>query len=210
MYRCGRPGNTRDPTGHSTNGTKVANETSKPVRPSEVPCGFSVFGFNIYVPSDEEQEKLENEEGKDGEDDDLLDEPEVAVGGSSSKLPSDKADAAQVTEVEKIDPKADSARHRYLPHPGNPTSQELAQHRASGHVEYRSWCPSCVRARGLTEQHGKSRNEPTVSVFSFDYLFINEVGEVLAQEVWMKSDLVGTRRKRENPWTPNPRQAARS
>ena len=52
--------------------------------------------------------------------------------------------------------------------------QETDEHRASGHVQYRSWCESCVMARGLMDQHHKPRHKPAVCVFIFDYLFLDE------------------------------------
>ena len=39
-----------------------------------------------------------------------------------------------------------------LPHPGKPTPIEIAEREASGHVQYRSWCRSCVEARDGMEQ----------------------------------------------------------
>ena len=40
-----------------------------------------------------------------------------------------------------------------LPHPGDPSKKEIEEHEAEGHVRYRSWCTSCVQARGFMEEH---------------------------------------------------------
>ena len=123
-----------------------------------------------------------NDEENEKEDGDLLEKPEEVSEGRSSKAAGEAVEPMQSSEVEKVDDKAGSEKCRYLPHPGDPTPREVHEHRVSGHVHYRSWCASCVKARGLTEQHRRRGHKPLISIFSFDYLFINEDGEVVDHE----------------------------
>ena len=74
------------------------------------------------------------------------------------------------------------AEHKLLPDPGEPTAAMVEDHRACGHIPYRSWCTECVEARGLGEPH-RARPEPRqVCVFAFDYLFIGKDGVQIRRE----------------------------
>ena len=42
---------------------------------------------------------------------------------------------------------------RILPDPGEPTASQREDHRASGHITFRSWCEDCVAGRATGEQH---------------------------------------------------------
>ena len=68
------------------------------------------------------------------------------------------------------------AVHKVLPDPGEPTAAEVEDHRACGHLPYRSWCQECVEARGVGEPHRSRADQRTVCVFAFDYLFIGKDG----------------------------------
>jgi hypothetical protein len=68
------------------------------------------------------------------------------------------------------------ATHRILPDPGEPTAAEVEDHRASGHLPFRSWCHECVESRGTGEQHRTRKEQRSVCVFAFDYLFIGNDG----------------------------------
>ncbi len=78
---------------------------------------------------------------------------------------------------------------RSLPDPGQPTASEIEEHRLD-HLPYRSWCAECVAARGTGEQH-RTREEDTrtVSVFSFDFLFITE-NRIVPREALLKDEVI--------------------
>ena len=40
---------------------------------------------------------------------------------------------------------------RALPDPGEPPPSQVEDHRACGHVPYRSWCDECVQGRATSE-----------------------------------------------------------
>ena len=42
---------------------------------------------------------------------------------------------------------------RILPDPGEPTASQREDHRASGHITFRSWCEDCAAARATGDQH---------------------------------------------------------
>ena len=97
--------------------------------------------------------------------------------------PVDGDDEADIKDmVERHEESGEVRRPRCLPHPGDPTADEVQEHRAGGHVNYRTWCPSCVKARGLMEQHRRGREAPKISIFSFDYLFIDEDGNLAKRD----------------------------
>ena len=56
---------------------------------------------------------------------------------------------------------------------GRPTKAEWDDHRVD-HIPYRSWCPFCVKGRGVGIQHRKSTEKSSVPVFGFDYLLGSE------------------------------------
>ena len=59
-----------------------------------------------------------------------------------------------------------------LRNPAAPSRQEWEEHCAT-HVPYRSWCPHCVRGRGLADAHrAAEREEVEHPVVSFDYGFL--------------------------------------
>ena len=76
---------------------------------------------------------------------------------------------------EDVEEAADAAR--VLPDPGEPTPCQVEEHRASGHVPFRSWCRHCVEGRATGEQHRKRTGSRSISVFSFDYLFLDAAGK---------------------------------
>jgi len=74
------------------------------------------------------------------------------------------------------------AAHKVLPDPGEPTTAEVEDHRACGHVPYRSWCAECVESRGVGEPHRTRKDQRLVCVFAFDYLFIGKDGKPIARQ----------------------------
>jgi hypothetical protein len=70
----------------------------------------------------------------------------------------------------------EGADARVLPDPGEPTPSQIEDHRAFGHIPYRSWCAECVKGRSTGEQHRHRKGERKICVFSFDYLYLDKSG----------------------------------
>ena len=68
---------------------------------------------------------------------------------------------------------------RVLPTPGDPTDAQREEHRASGHIPYRTWCEECVASRATGELHRRRTGERTTCVFAFDYLYLSKSGSVI-------------------------------
>ena len=56
----------------------------------------------------------------------------------------------ETIELQNESEEEDSAPRRTAPDPGEPTAEEVAEHRVD-HVPYRSWCSHCVRGRVGTD-----------------------------------------------------------
>ena len=78
--------------------------------------------------------------------------------------------------VEASEDDLQGAAHKVLPDPGEPTAAAVEDHRACGHIPFRSWCGECVESRGVGEPHRTRKEQRTVCVFAFDYLFIGKDG----------------------------------
>ena len=74
------------------------------------------------------------------------------------------------------------APRRILPDPGQPTQQQLEDHRID-HLPYRSWCPECVAARATGEQHHKRTEAKRITTFSMDYLYLTKSRIVTKEEL---------------------------
>ncbi len=59
------------------------------------------------------------------------------------------------------------------PDPGQPTEKQLEEHRARGHVPYRTWCKWCNMGRGRGHQH-RAGTASTIPLIGLDYFFITE------------------------------------
>ena len=79
-------------------------------------------------------------------------------------------------------PDAETAEARFLPGPQEPTQSQAEDHRASGHIPFRSWCSHCVRARGTGEQDSRRNDKRKICVFSFDYLHFDEAGSPVPRD----------------------------
>ena len=68
----------------------------------------------------------------------------------------------------------ENAPIKTLKSPEQPTAQEIEQHRASGHVPFRSWCPVCVQASANNPGH-YARPAPAhdFPIFTSDYAFLS-------------------------------------
>ena len=52
--------------------------------------------------------------------------------------------------------------------PYEPTTQERAEHEATGHVVYRSWCDACLAGKGLGQAHRAApKGEQEIAVAEF-------------------------------------------
>ena len=69
--------------------------------------------------------------------------------------------------------------------PRTPTAKEVAEHEASGHVQYRSWCRHCVAARGIGQYHharDQSDEANAIPVVCCDYGYMSD--EISTEEVY--------------------------
>ncbi|CAK0837809.1 unnamed protein product, partial [Prorocentrum cordatum] len=65
-------------------------------------------------------------------------------------------------------------RVRLARSPAQPTSLEIEEHEAQGHVHFRSWCPSCCASRGTGQAHrGHQPAEGEVPTVVTDYGYLN-------------------------------------
>ena len=108
----------------------------------------------------------------------LFDEVKDKTGGSNAV---EGPDGVEITlsEGEELE---ETVKQRILPDPGEPTESQREDHRAGGHISFRSWCEECVAARATGEQHRKRKEARRVCIFAFDYLFLDEAGNLLERE----------------------------
>ena len=82
-------------------------------------------------------------------------------------------DSEEVLEVpEEVQPQ------KGIRTPTMPSAEDMAEHRSSGHLQYRDWCPDCVEAFGREWKHHSSASSGarTIPLISCDYLYITEKG----------------------------------
>ena len=84
------------------------------------------------------------------------------------------AKAEANSEVIEADVEDDTAPQRIAVDPGQPTMEEVEEHRVTHHP-YRSWCKHCVEARGVGAPH-KSVAAGNVPIISCDYLIVTKKG----------------------------------
>ena len=89
-----------------------------------------------------------------------------------------KPDEDNFEFVESGEPK----RPGVLPDPGQPTASQREDHCARGHIDFRSWCPWCVKGRAIGEKHLRGAEKGSIPVFVFDYLFLTEDCERVERE----------------------------
>ena len=63
-----------------------------------------------------------------------------------------EGEQGEIIEVGSDELEAEAAPRRTAPDPGQPTREEVDEHRVD-HYPYRSWCEFCVKGRGSGEQH---------------------------------------------------------
>ena len=61
-----------------------------------------------------------------------------------------------------------------LPSPVTPSSAMRAEHKACGHLPYRSWCDQCVEAFGRERVHASGSTDTRVfPLISVEYMFLS-------------------------------------
>ena len=88
------------------------------------------------------------------------------------RRPSEPAHVPEVQSEEAADREIEPKR--VMKDLGQPIKEEIEEHNVD-HTPYRSWCPSCVRARAIGTPHRARRDEQEVPVFGFDYLSVTEL-----------------------------------
>ena len=63
--------------------------------------------------------------------------------------------------------------------PEGPSRAEVAEHEATGHVQYRNWCRHCLAGRGLGQQHRSRPEEDKAS---------DELATISCDYIWMTRD----------------------
>ena len=124
-----------------------------------------------------------------GRDDEGLDEDDQGLFGDAV------ADAEEVIDVED-ETTAEAGQHRdqegaqarILPDPGGPIESQREDHRACGHIPYRTWCRHCVEGRSTGEQHRARPGKRSICVFAFDYLYLDAAGQLVKREPQMQMD----------------------
>ena len=117
----------------------------------------------------------------------------VEAAGGGEELQGQDVDEGVVNDSETFigEPcDAEGAEYKVSPDPGEPTASQIEDHRACGHWPYRSWCPECVRARGGCEQHRRRTEARAICVFAFDYLHLDEAGNVIKREEMTEETVV--------------------
>ena len=67
----------------------------------------------------------------------------------------------------------EASRVKAMRRPSDPSDREREDHRAAGHVPYRSWCTHCVAAAGRDAAHTRSdADQDQVPTLSTDYGFL--------------------------------------
>ena len=88
-----------------------------------------------------------------------------------------RGELIDASEQEEVQPQ------RHLKSPEMPSKTEIAEHRASGHLPYRNWCPDCIEVFGREWQHVAHPGGRTTPLISCDYLFITPKGIFLRKEI---------------------------
>ena len=88
----------------------------------------------------------------------------------ADELRDGEIEAGEQTYTVDEESEEDVARQRIAVDPGQPTMEEVEEHRVSHHP-YRSWCEHCVRSRGVGAPH-IAHPKGTVPIVSCDYLLV--------------------------------------
>ena len=86
-------------------------------------------------------------------------------------------------EIHGDDGDEEAQPQRLVKTPYTPSKAEMAEHRANGHIPYRSWCPDCVEGFGREWAHTGSGIDREFPLVSCDYLYITQSGVFLRTEL---------------------------
>ena len=117
--------------------------------------------------------------------------PEAVRPELEEALEAPEAAEAVEQEEEALAPKVPRA-------PEMPNAAEVERHKASGHIQYRSWCACCAAGRAPANQHRRAPEDPyeTVPTISIDYGYLNKKHE----DEGTNPILVAKERRRKNLW----------
>ena len=106
-------------------------------------------------------------------------ESDTEAASGSSNIPERHGASSDAIEDgdEEVQPQ------RLVKTPYTPTKAEMAEHRASGHIPHRRWCPDCVEGFGREWAHTGSGIERDFPLISCDYLYITQSGVFLRTEL---------------------------
>ena len=137
---------------------KAEVKQNEPVRPSDFAekTEISIGGLGDKRAAEEADKALDVAH----EDEDRKDEPpfmkrmrvkfEEAPDKGESKKEDEPADSEAQDEPEEARPAW------VIRDPGEPTAKEIEQHRMTGHIPFRIWCPYCLAAQAKERAHFKS------------------------------------------------------
>ena len=104
-----------------------------------------------------------------GEDRGLMAGEAVAIG-------EDRVEGVEDVLNDEVQPEANAETRQVqgVKTPYKPSAREIADHNLT-HLNYRSWCPTCVQGRGVSDPHrrGLDKSERSVAAVHADYCFMS-------------------------------------
>ena len=104
------------------------------------------------------------------------------VSGHAEDAERQSEDEGETIEAEEEPPAEEQADVRIMARPPMPSKEEVERHNAT-HMEYRSWCPHCVKGRGMANHHSKKareNNPSSIPEVVMDYCFPSQESEKAA------------------------------
>eukprot|EP00971_Amphidinium_carterae_P347420 6489422-Amphidinium_carterae.1 len=106
----------------------------------------------------------------------------MAGGALEAQAVSPLEDPTAVGDIDADDEgMVESAALRAKPKPDTPSREEIEQHRAAGHVPFRSWCRCCVAGKGRGDRH-RAKEDGEVACVGIDYGYLHERVDLTDQE----------------------------
>ena len=74
------------------------------------------------------------------------------------------------------DPEDEKLDVRMQKSPEDPPQEGVEEHWASGHIQFRTWCPHCVKCRAKSDPHRKTKGKETkrIPTIGHDYGFMGK------------------------------------